>query len=246
MTPLLALHGFTGRADAWAEAAPHAAGLAVAGHAPDLPVPAGWSFDHEADRIAAVAGAAGEPVHLAGYSMGGRLALAVACRWPERVARLTLVGVHPGLADQPAIDERRAADEGWCALLERGGIEAFVSAWQEQPLWRSQAALPAEVRERQRLARLQHSPVALAAALRALGLGSMPSLWRHLDDLPMPVDWVAGGLDERFIELARRAAARCRAGQLIVVAGAGHNVLLERPAEISRALGDARAERRST
>lgn len=247
MTALFfALHGFTGRADAWAEAAPHATGLAVAGHAPDVPVPPGWTFDHEVDRIAAVAGAAGEPVHLAGYSMGGRLALAVACRRPELVARLTLVGVHPGLDDPAMIDERRAADEGWCALLERSGIEAFVSAWQEQPMWRSQSALPAEVRERQRIARLEHSPAALAAALRALGLGAMPNLWPHLAELPMPVDWVAGELDDRYVDLARRAAARCRAGRIIVVAGAGHNVLLERPAEISRALGGARTERRST
>jgi len=245
VTALFGLHGFTGRADAWAEAAPHATGLAIAGHAPDVPVPPGWTFDREVDRIAATI-AAGEPVHLAGYSMGGRLALAVACRRPELVARLTVVGVHPGLGDPAAIDERRAADEGWCALLERRGIEAFVAAWQEQPMWRSQGALPAEVRERQRLARLEHSPAALAAALRALGLGAMPDLWPQLAELPVPVDWVAGELDDRYADMARRAAARCRAGRTIVVAGAGHNVLLERPAEISRALGDARAERRST
>src|ERR1035441_9855311 len=36
---------------------------------------------------------------LAGYSMGGRIALHVALALPERVGRLTLIGASPGLAD---------------------------------------------------------------------------------------------------------------------------------------------------
>jgi 2-succinyl-6-hydroxy-2,4-cyclohexadiene-1-carboxylate synthase len=233
MSAMIALHGFTGRADAWTEVAPHATGLALIGHAPDLPVPPAWTFEREVDRIAALLSA---PVHLAGYSMGGRVALAVACRWPARVARLTLVAAHPGPGDAAAAAERRDADEKWCALLEAQGIAAFVAAWQEQPMWRTQSALPFAVRERQRLSRLAHAPEQLAAALRALGPGAMPSCWPHLSSLPMPVDWVAGEADDKYAELARRAAALCPRGRAIVIAGAGHNVLLERPDALSRAL----------
>jgi 2-succinyl-6-hydroxy-2,4-cyclohexadiene-1-carboxylate synthase len=231
MSPMIALHGFTGSADAWTEVAPRATGLALIGHAPDVPVPPAWTFESEVDRIAALLPA---PVHLAGYSMGGRVALAVACRCPARVARLTLVAAHPGLDDHAAAVERRAADDRWCALLEDQGIAAFVAAWQEQPMWRTQSALPAAVRERQRLSRLAHAPDQLAAALRALGLGAMPSFWPHLSSLPMPVDWVAGEADEKYAELARRAAALCPRGRAIVIDGAGHNVLLERPDALAR------------
>ncbi len=249
--PIVTLHGFTGRAGGWGgvlPATPAAAGtgLALIGHAPDLPVPPGWSFEREVDRIAQLlaAGPRG-PIHLAGYSMGGRVALAVAVRCPERVAHLTIVSSHPGLADAEAARERRAADEQWCALLESAGIAAFVAAWEALPMWRSQGGLPAELRERQRRERLAHSPQGLAAALRALGLGAMPSQWHHLPALSMPVDWVAGGLDEKYAEVARSAAAQCRRGRAIVIPDAGHNVILERPDQLSRALGGARGERRA-
>jgi 2-succinyl-6-hydroxy-2,4-cyclohexadiene-1-carboxylate synthase len=235
--PLFTLHGFTGRADAWAEVVtPGATMLSLIGHADDLPVPAGWTFEQEIDRVAARIAGAAAPVHLAGYSMGGRVALGVACRRPERIARLTVVAAHPGLTDPAAAIERRAADDGWCALLERDGLDAFVAAWQEQVLWQSQRALSPERRERQRRARLAHSASGLAGALRALGLAAMPSLWHALPGLPMPVDWVAGELDSKYRDLSRRAAAACRSGRALVIPGAGHNVLLEQPEELARAL----------
>jgi 2-succinyl-6-hydroxy-2,4-cyclohexadiene-1-carboxylate synthase len=238
--PVCTLHGFTGRADAWAEVTPQATMLSLIGHAADLPVPPGWTFEQEVDRVAArIAALAVGPVHLAGYSMGGRVALGVACRWPEQVARLTVVAANPGLTDPAAALERRAADDGWCALLERDGLEAFVAAWQEQVLWQSQHALSPERREQQRRARLAHSASGLAGALRALGLAAMPSLWDPLPGLPMPVDWVAGTLDRKYSELGRRAAAACRHGRTLAIAGAGHNVLLERPEELGRALAGA-------
>jgi 2-succinyl-6-hydroxy-2,4-cyclohexadiene-1-carboxylate synthase len=239
--PLFTMHGFTGRPDAWDEAVPGPhVGLALIGHAPELPVPPGWTFAREVDRV--LDRLPREPVHLAGYSMGGRVALAAAVRAPRRIARLTIVSAHPGLDDG---SERRADDERWCEILERRGIAAFVDAWEAQPMWRSQDALPAALRERQRRARLDHSAAELAAALRALGVGAMPSFWPHLAALPMPVDWVAGALDPKYFELAGRAAARIPHGRVLIVPEAGHNVLLERPEPLSRALVGARGERRA-
>jgi 2-succinyl-6-hydroxy-2,4-cyclohexadiene-1-carboxylate synthase len=230
--PLVTLHGFTGHAGAWdAVAPPPATHLSLAGHAPDVPVPVGWTFDREVDRVAGELGRG--PVHLAGYSMGGRVALAVAVRFPERIARLSLVAVHPGLDDAAEAADRRAADERWCALLESRGIEAFVAAWEDQPMWRSQSSLAAETRARQRRTRLAHSAPALAGALRRFGLGAMPSLWRRLASLSMPVDWVAGSLDGKYAELAHRAASATPTARVMIIDGAGHNVLLERPAELS-------------
>lgn len=251
MTPIpprYTLHGFAGRADAW-DAVPDpsgsSTGLSLIGHAPELPVPPGWTFEREVDRVAALL--PDGPVHLAGYSMGGRVAVAVAARVPARIARLTVVSSHPGLGADAAA-ARRAGDERWCALLEEQGIAAFTAAWEAQPLWASQDRLPDEVREAQRRTRLSRDPIQLAAALRALGPGAMPDLWPLLGALAMPVDWVAGALDLPYAELARRAAAGIRRGLAHIIADAGHNVVLERPAELSRALGarGPSTERRAT
>jgi len=241
--PRFALHGFTGRADAWDHitdgGGATTTGLSLIGHAPGLPVPPGWTFEREVDRIAALLPA--DPIHLAGYSMGGRVALAVAARFPARVSRLTIVSAHPGL-DEARAAARRSADQRWCSLLEDGGIAAFAAAWEDQPMWRSQLALPAEVLEQQRRARLSHDPIQLAAAVRALGLGAMPDLRPRLAGLPMAVDWAAGSLDETYAELARWAAAEIPRGRAIIIPDAGHNLLLERPDQLSRALDGARGE----
>jgi 2-succinyl-6-hydroxy-2,4-cyclohexadiene-1-carboxylate synthase len=227
VTPLATLHGFTGRASDWDALSP-ALPLALAGH-DGAAVPAGWSFAAEVDRVAALLPG---PVHLAGYSMGGRLALAVALAHPALVARLTLVSAHAGLESDAERAERRALDERWCATLETRGIQAFVSAWEAQPMWRSQDWLPGAVRDRQRDARLAHDPLALAAALRALGPGAMPDLWPALPRLAVPVTLVAGALDEKFTALAHRMAARIPAARVVIVGGAGHNLLLESPEQI--------------
>lgn len=224
---LVLLHGFTGAPASWDEVACRLP-RAVRVLRPTLGAAA--SFDAEVDRLAALLHAEGAaPAHVAGYSMGARVALRLALRHPEGCARLTLIGVHPGLEDDAERAERARADERWAALLERDGIAAFACAWDAQPLFASQAALPTAVRDRQRALRLRQDPAALARTLRALSLARMPAAWAELTALAAPACFVAGDGDPRFVRLAVRAAALCRDATARVVAGAGHNVVLERP-----------------
>src|SRR5258707_1757605 len=51
-----------------------------------------------------------ERSHVVGYSMGGRLALHVAVRLPQRTRSLLTIGPHASLHDQ-ALSTRRQADE---------------------------------------------------------------------------------------------------------------------------------------
>src|SRR5207253_1856901 len=53
------------------------------------------------------------PFHLAGYSMGARLALAFAMRFPERVRSLALESGSPGLADLAERTRRQSEDRMW-------------------------------------------------------------------------------------------------------------------------------------
>src|SRR2546428_7293167 len=75
-----------------------------------------------------------EKSHLVGYSMGGRLALHVSARRPERVLSLLTIGAHVGL-EEDARAGRRQGDEGLAERIERDGVEAFVNYWGSLPLF---------------------------------------------------------------------------------------------------------------
>jgi 2-succinyl-6-hydroxy-2,4-cyclohexadiene-1-carboxylate synthase len=232
---LLLLHGFTQTGRSW-DRTIAALGERYRALAPDLrghgaaagarPI----SFAAVQEDVLALAP---ERFALAGYSMGGRIALALALAAPERVSRLSLVGASPGLADPAGRAARRAADDALAARIEREGIEAFAESWASLPLWAGQPPAVAAAAHAERLAQ---SPSGLAAALRALGTGVMEPLWEHLPELSMPATLIAGERDAKFRPIAERMAAAIPRAALHVVPGAGHAVQLERPDAVAALL----------
>lgn len=172
---------------------------------------------------------------LAGYSMGGRIALSLALdpAGRERVSRLVLVGASPGIADADERNARRAADEALADHIEREGIERFAARWASLPLFAGQSAAVVAAAHAMRL---QQQPAGLAAALRGLGTGVMEPLWDRLAQLTTPVALVVGERDEKFRAIAERMAERLPDAALHVVPGAGHAVLLEAPEALAELL----------
>ena len=240
---LVLLHGFTGAPSSWndvvarLEPTPLVLAPALTGHDPDHPDAGEDSFDDEVARIASlvVDWSGGEPVHLAGYSLGARLALALLTARPELFASGTLIAPNPGLATAAERDARRAADERWIALLGRG-IEAFVDEWERLPLWATQSRVPAERMDAQRALRLRHDARGLARSLRALGLGVMPDLRPVLARVRATIDLMVGEEDPKFLRLADATAPMLPDARVVVVPEAGHNLPLERPEAVAREL----------
>src|SRR4051812_10254488 len=133
--------------------------------------------------VADVLDQAPERFALAGYSMGGRVALHVALAAPERVGRLVLVSTTAGLEDPGARAERRAGAAALADRLERDGLGAFVATWRDQPLF---ADDPDWVTEQAQADQRRNDAAALAAVLRGIGTGSMTPLWDRLRELTMP------------------------------------------------------------
>jgi pimeloyl-ACP methyl ester carboxylesterase len=124
-------------------------------------------------------------------------------------------------------------------LLETSDREAFVDAWQAEPLWASQARLPRELREQKRRERLSHDPLGLARSLAVTGLAQMPSYRERLGELRVPVCLVTGALDAKFCALAddmARSLGPANAPEIVRVPDAGHDLLLERPDLITELL----------
>lgn len=229
------LHGFSGTRRAWDGVAaalgeryrPLALDLPGHGEAAGArPIDFAACVDHVLAR-------APDRFALAGYSMGGRIALYIALAAPERLVRLGLVSTMAGIESAAERAERRAADEQLATEIERDGIAAFAERWEAQPLFASQ---PPEVTAVAREDRLRGDAAGLAAALRGIGAGSMDPLWDRLPELGMPADVVVGARDPTYRALGERLAAALPAGRLVVVPGAGHAVHVEAPARVARAL----------
>lgn len=203
--------------------------LDLPGHGRHAGDEAPWRFTFEAVEAEIDALSRGEPVDLVGYSMGGRFALAYAVRNPERVRRLVLESSSPGLETQEERAERRAADEALARFIEKEGIEAFVERWEAMELFESQGALPADARATHRARRLLNHPRSLAAALRGLGTGTLPSYWGSLPGLRVPVLVLVGALDLKFPAIGARMVELLPDARLVRIAGAGHAIHLERP-----------------
>ena len=187
------------------------------------------TFDACVERVLA-----GAPARFAlcGYSMGARIALHVALAAPERVSRLVLIGVNPGLEDADERALRREADERLARSLERDPFEEWIERWREQPLFDGESP---DVRELARADQRRNDPLRLAAALRSLGTGEMAPLWDALAQLEMPVVLIAGTRDEKFLAIARRMATLIPRAQLVLLDG-GHALALEQPAAVAAVL----------
>ena len=173
--------------------------------------------------------------HLVGYSMGGRLALHVAARRPERVLSLLTIGAHAGL-DLDARTGRREGDDALAERIENDGIESFVDYWASLPMFAGLERRGAGYVAQLRAERLQNRVSGLACSLRGMGAGVMEPLWDDLARVPFPCTFVAGQLDHGYVASARRLAATVPNGHVEVVLRAGHTVHQERPDAFARVL----------
>ena len=244
MRPLALLHGFTGTPRAWdaviaalpAEA--DAVCPAIVGHDHELAL-TGGRFEDEVDRLARVlASQSSRRFHLAGYSLGGRLALGLLVRHQGLFASATLIGAHPGLEKEEARRERSTADELLAKKLAEQGVEGFIEHWEQLPLFASQKTLTPEARESQRRQRLSHRAAGLAHALRILSLGRMPNYREDLGRIDLPIRLMVGETDAKFCQLAETMAASLPTATVRVVSGAGHNLLLEAPGVVASVIAE--------
>ena len=232
---LVLLHGFTQTGGSWEPVRrevderyrAHAADLRGHGAASER-LPA--SFEAVIEDLAALVDG---PFALAGYSMGGRIALHLALAQPELVTRLVLISTTAGIEDPAERARRRAQDEAVAAEIERDGVAAFAERWAAGPLFAGQ---PPEVAALAHEDRLGHSAAQLASTLRGLGTGTMEPVWHRLHELTMPAMVLVGERDAKFRALGERLAAGLPAAELRVVREAGHALHLEAPEAVADAL----------
>lgn len=232
--PLVLIHGFSGNAASWQGIAAilgaqyRVIAIDVIGHGEsDKPTDV---YKYQMQNVAhdlAMLMQPEERVHLLGYSMGGRLALYMACHYPQIIRSLILESASPGLKTEAERLERTHQDNTLADRIERDGIAAFVDAWEKVPLWATQHKLPADILQAQRQQRLNNDPVGLANNLRGMGTGVQPSLWGCLPRLSIPVQLITGGSDAKFTVINQEMAGLLPNAHLNIIPDAGHNTHLE-------------------
>jgi 2-succinyl-6-hydroxy-2,4-cyclohexadiene-1-carboxylate synthase len=236
--PLLLLHGFTGSLRSWDEVrsdlvrSARVIAVDLIGHgltaSPDDH--RRYTLEWSARDLTALLDALElEMADVAGYSMGGRVALHFATTQPERVRGLILESASPGIEDEGERQRRIQSDEALAQRLVSRGIEAFVEEWERQPLLQPAPHVSAERRAAQHAQRLNNQPRGLANSLRGMGAGQQSPLGSRLPDLRLRVALIVGQRDARYCEIASRMHAQLPAATLCSVADAGHAVHVDQP-----------------
>ncbi len=238
---LLFLHGFLGRGDDWLTiartlSATHYCLLPdLPGHGNHPPHPP-LTFDTVTAGLAQLLAARQiESATLIGYSMGGRLALYFALKYPHLTRSLVLEGASPGLSSPAERQARATLDDERAGQLRRHGIEPFVAGWYRAGLFASLAARP-NLLARATAQRHKNNAHWVADVISALSPGRQPDLWPRLGDVSVPALLLAGELDLKFSGLCRQMARQMPHSQVALLPQAGHNTHLEQPAAFTAAV----------
>lgn len=149
---------------------------------------------------------------LLGYSMGGRLALAML----ELRAMKKAIIVSAGL--NAPDEERRKRDEEWARRFEREDWPTLMRDWNAQPVFGGHVL---ERREE------NYDRAALAHQLREYSPAVLPP--PQLERIETPILWIAGERDAKYVDIAKRAIKRLPKAELWICPNAGHRVPWEQP-----------------
>ncbi|KAK3004036.1 hypothetical protein RJ639_019334 [Escallonia herrerae] len=186
-------------------------------------------------------------VTMIGYSLGARIALYMALRCSDKVEGAVIISGSPGLKDDVARKIRRIKDDVLACSFISHGLEHFIQMWYAGDLWNSLRGHP---RFKQIAAsRLKHDDVhALAKSLSDLSVGRQPSLWEDLKHCTIPILFIVGERDEKFLRIAQEMCSQISQGRgsgnisgrdaydIAKVPNCGHAVHLENPLPVISAV----------
>ncbi len=217
------LHGAVGMAADWRGFAKNLAAAGIGSRAVDL-----WRFldcgplpltDFGKALNAETSGEVfrGSSRALLGYSMGGRLALHALLENDHPWQAAIIVSAHPGL--ETARTVRQAGDAEWATRALAGNWQEFLDAWNAQPILgkdpiRDQPTSGSLIMRRREIAR----------SFVDWSLGAQEPLWDRLGEIKIPVLWIVGENDPKFLSLAERATALLPNAHLAVAPGSRHRV----------------------
>jgi 3-oxoadipate enol-lactonase len=205
---------------------------------PDLPgrgensTPPDGTIGGYADFVGAIFAELPAPAGLAGFSMGGYVALALMKRSPANLRALALVDTR-AVADDPA---GKAARDQAIASVRAGGAAAIVEGMIGK-LVAPESARNANLVERLRRIILRQNAETLESDLAAMR--DRPDSTDFLSQIRVPTIVLTGDQDAISPpEEGRAMAAAIPGARFVPIGGAGHLTPMERPGAVGAALSE--------
>ncbi len=173
-----------------------------------------------------------EPV-LMGYSLGGRIALYTALKYPDNFRALVIESASPGIESDKDRALRLDQDRKMASRLRISDMRSFLIDWYRQPVFES---LNPDLKERIINKKTGNNPEQLASVYVRLSQGIQPPLWLNLPAWDKPILIVAGEKDRKYVDIASRMAALMVSAEVKIISGAGHIVHLENHKDFTTAL----------
>jgi pimeloyl-ACP methyl ester carboxylesterase len=174
-------------------------------------------------------------VALAGFSMGGNIALNFALAHPHMVRALIIADTGAG-SDQTS--DWNAVALSFADLLDREGLEAFTEAALVNPLFARYAARGPAAARFIRSCLMTHRARGVAHTAREV-VAKRPTIYAlepGLRELSVPTLLIAGEHDEPCLKPHRFMADTIAGAKHVIIRGAGHLSNLEAPAAFNTAL----------
>ena len=234
-TPILFIHGFTGSSRSWKDIREK---IDYPSLAVDIPGHGKSTFNHLNEEYyfkdftnelyLSLLSLDIKKIHLCGYSMGARLALAFASKYPKLVKTLILESGTVGISDLEEKEEVKSKDLNKSIRIKEN-LNEFIKDWEENVLFDQQLSRNKEGYIHQREIRLGHDKIQLSKSIEVFSKGNMPYLLNSYVKLPIPVIIINGKDDRKYIKEGRIMLNANDNSKQYIIDEAGHNVHLDNP-----------------
>ena len=165
---------------------------------------------------------------IAGYSLGGRLALYLALEFPDRFDRVMVESTSPGLATEIDRQDRVTHDSQIIDRLKSDNFSDFVNNWYRQSIFIGIDLHP-NFRDLLESRIKANHPHNLAKSLQYAGLGMQPYLGDRLKVHPQPLQLIVGALDLKFVAIAQSMQQKSPLITVEIIPDCSHNIHFQQP-----------------
>lgn len=132
---------------------------------------------------------------LLGYSMGGRLSLHALIENPKLWKAAIIVSANPGISSLEERRERKKNDESLLNRFLNEDFDVVMKDWESQSLFGSVGHL-------NKRKKMDYEKDEWIQSLRNWSLGEQEDLKEAIQNLPLPILWIAGEKDLKFKTIA--------------------------------------------